>query len=148
MTKSPPGIQIMDPRLATSGARLCASRACDVCADMNLGCCEGLRYEIERRSRRDQLFLLGRALEIPDDALRVLHHPPADVALVDGLALLRVFLQMRDAGEAERQFRIVEMLLPLEVDLEVLPFDRMQLVLEPDDAGFAVRGRLLAERSE
>src|SRR5215218_4123831 len=79
-----------------------------------------LRHEIELRARRNQLLLLGAVLELPDDALGVLHHPPAHIALVDGVTLLRVFLQMRDAGKAERQFRIVEVLLPLEVDLEVL----------------------------
>src|ERR1700712_5766282 len=104
-----------------------------------------LGHEVERGAGRNQFLLLRTVLELPDDALRMLHHPPAHIALVDGLTLLRVLLQMRDAGEAERQFRIVEMLLPLEVDLEVLPLHRMQFVLEPDDAGLAVRGRLLAE---
>ena len=116
-------------------------------ADIKSGFRELLRHEIERRSRRDQLFLLGGVLEIPDDALGVLHHPPAYISLIDRLALLRVFLQVRDAGEAERQFRVVEMLLPLEVDLEILPFDRMQLVLQPDDTGFAIRGFLLPRKN-
>src|ERR1700752_3135922 len=72
-----------------------------------------LRREVERRPRRDQLFLLHAVLEVADDAVRMLHHPPAHIALVDGLTLLRVLLQMGDAGETERQLRIVEMLLAL-----------------------------------
>src|SRR4051812_15790141 len=78
-----------------------------------------LRHEVERRSGGDQLLLLGAVFEVADDAMRMLHHPPADVALVDRFPFLRIFLQVGNAGEAERQFRIVEMLLPLEVDLEV-----------------------------
>src|SRR5271167_4979577 len=140
----------MDPRLAASAASpACASAACApalvVRADINLGSRKSLRHEVERCSGRDQLFLLGALLEVPDDALRVLHHPPAYVALVDRLAFLRVFLQVRDAREAKRQLRVVEMLLPLEIDLEVLPLHGMQFVLEPDDAGFAIRRWLLAE---
>src|SRR6266702_5464733 len=46
-----------------------------------------LRHEIECRARRNQFLLLGAVLEVPDDALGVLHHPPANVALVDGLTL-------------------------------------------------------------
>src|SRR5581483_2479445 len=91
-------------------------------------------HEVERRSRRDQLLLLHAVLEVANDAVGVLHDPPAHVALVDRLALLRVLLEVGDAGKSKRQFRIVEVLLPLEVDLEVLPLHRMQLVLEPDDA--------------
>jgi hypothetical protein len=49
----------------------------------------------------------------------VLHHPPAHVLLVDGLALFRVVLEVRDAREAQRQLRVMEVLLALEVDLEV-----------------------------
>src|SRR4051794_26090974 len=72
-----------------------------------------LWHEIECCPRRNQFLLLGAILELADDALGVLHHPPADVSLVDGFTLLRVLLQMRDTGKAERQFRIVEVLLPL-----------------------------------
>src|SRR6266568_3569242 len=77
-----------------------------------------LWHEIECRARRNQFLLLGALLEVADDTLGVLHHPPANIPLVDRLTLLRVFLQMRDTGKAERQFRIMKMLLPLEVDLE------------------------------
>src|SRR4051812_10256639 len=97
-----------------------------------------LGNEVERGAGRNQFLLPGALLEVPDDALRMLHHPPAHVALVDRVPLLRVFLQMRDAGKAERQFRIMEMLLPLEVDLEVLPLHGVQFVLQPDDAGLTV----------
>src|SRR5262249_2676958 len=75
----------------------------------------GLRHIVERRSRRDELFLLGALLELPDNSLRVLHHPPAHIALADGLSFLRVLHQVRDPGKAERQFRVVKVLLALEV---------------------------------
>src|SRR3974390_2126364 len=38
------------------------------------------------------------------------------------------------------------MLLALEVDLEILPFDCMQLLIEPDHAGIAVGGLLPAQK--
>src|SRR5687768_2610829 len=124
MMKSPPGIQTMDSRLTTGArhgwasprkgaessprvspaagrARVTSVFRSDIAVS---GFRELLRHEVERCSRRDQLFLLLAVLEIPDDALGVLHHPPAHVTLVDRLALLRIFLQMRDAGEAEVQF--------------------------------------------
>src|SRR5271156_4947057 len=129
MMKSPPGTQIMNPQSTASGTRP-APASCwsgrrsapklSPAANRgpaafvsgtgtSLGFREGFWHEVERRSRRDQLFLLGAVLEVPDDALRVLHHPPAYVALVDRLAFLRVFLQVRDAREAKRQLRVVEM---------------------------------------
>ena len=71
----------------------------------------------------------GAAGGLLHDALGVLHYPPAHITLVDRLSFLRVFLQMGNAREPKRQFRIVEMLLALEVDLEVFPFDGVQFIL-------------------
>jgi hypothetical protein len=53
----------------------------------------------------------------------VLHHPPAYVTLIDRFSFLRVLHEVRDACKAQRQFRVMKVLLTLEVDLEILPFD-------------------------
>src|ERR1700730_8146428 len=148
MRKLPPGIQIMASRLdnavlVSPWRSRCAPM---LSADRALSPRVRPRHEIERRSGRDELFSLFAFLELPDDAVRVLHHPPAHIALVHGFAFFRVLLEVRNAGKAERQFRVVEVLLALEVDLEVLPFDRVQLFVEPDHAGIPVRGLLLAEK--
>src|SRR5260370_16888174 len=90
------------------------------------------RHELERRSGRDKLFSLFAFLELSNDSMRMLHHPPAHVALVHGFAFFRVLLEVRNAGKTERQFRVVEVLLALEVDLEVLPFDLLQPSFHPD----------------
>src|SRR5712671_4620145 len=144
MRKLPPGTQIMLPRPAVSATRSAfapqpqqtavrsatavSAVACAVavCADIGLRSRSGFRHKVERRARRNELFLLGAVLECLYDPLRVLHHPPAHISLVHGLALFRVFLQVSNAGKAQRQFRVMEMLLALEVDLEVLPFDGVQ----------------------
>src|SRR6266852_6330087 len=125
-----------------------SSAACALafCADMSLGGRSGSWDEIDRRSGRDELFFLGAVLELPNDPLRVLHHPPAHVPLVDGLSFFRVLHEVRNAGKAQRQLRVVKVLLAFEVDLEVFPFDGMQLVLEPDHAGFSVGLFLLAQK--
>src|SRR5206468_4661919 len=130
---------------AIAGCTMCDRFRSRRCSHYHLRLCVLFGDEIERGAGRNQLLFLGALLKIPDDALGMLHHPPANVALVDGITLLRVFLQMRDAGKSQRQFRIVEMLLPLEVDLEVLPLHGVQFVLQPDDAGLAIGGFLLAE---
>src|SRR5271166_5767611 len=44
----------------------------------------GARHEVERRSRRDELLSFLALLKLPDNTMRVLHHPPAHVPLVDG----------------------------------------------------------------
>ena len=69
-----------------------------------LACVILLRHEVEFGPRRDQFLLFHAVLEGADDAVRMLHHPPAHVALIDRLTLLRIFLQVRDAREAQRQF--------------------------------------------
>src|SRR5258708_12246883 len=76
----------------------------------------------------------------------MLHHPPAHVPLVDRFSFFRVLHEVGNAGKYQRQFRIVNVLLTLEVDLEVFPFDGMQFFVKPDDAGIAVRGLLLAKK--
>src|SRR6266851_8971502 len=116
------------------------------CADMSLGGCSGSWDEIDRRSGRDELFFLGAVLELPNDSLRVLHHPPAHVPLANGFSFFRVLHEVRNAGKAQRQLRVVKVLLALEIDLEVFPFDGMQLVLEPDHAGFAIGGFPCAQK--
>src|SRR5262245_4476008 len=106
----------------------------------------GFGHEVERRSARNEFFSLLAFFKRAHDAVRMLHHPPAHVTLVDGLAFLRVLHEVRDAGKAEPQLRIVEVLLALEVDLEVLPLDSMQLFVEPHHAILSVRVLLLAEK--
>src|SRR3981081_4350094 len=86
-----------------------------VCANMSLRSRSGFRHEVERSAGRDEVFFLGAVLEFPYDSLRVLHHPPAHVSLVHGLPFFRVLLQVSDAGKAQRQLRIVKVLLALEV---------------------------------
>src|SRR6516165_9694696 len=148
MRKLPPGIRIMASRLGNAVPVFLSPSRCALMLSANRASSPRVRprYEIERRSRRDELFLLFAFLELPNDSVRVLHHPPAHVALVHGLAFFRVLHEMGDAGKAERQFRVVEVLLALEVDLEVLPFDCVQLFVEPDHARVAVRSLLLAEK--
>src|SRR5262245_56887477 len=167
MRKLPPGIQIMDPRFDLSdatlaftsplrrGRRFSANLSMDasstfcaraLCMDTSLDPRVGLRHEIERRSARDELFSFFAFLKFPNNSARVLHHPPTHVPLVDGLAFFRVLHKMRNAGKAQRQFRVVKVLLALEVDLEVLPFDGVQFFIEPDYAGVSVRGLLLAKK--
>jgi len=68
----------------------------------------------------------------------MLHYPPSHVPLVNRLSFFRVLHKMRNTGEAQRQFRIVKVLLALEVDLEVFPFDGVQFFVEPDDASVSV----------
>src|SRR5262249_45423109 len=151
MRKLPPGIQIMESRLdnAVLGLISPPDRArrlsttlslkilptfCVLAGGASLGPRVRPRHEVEWRSCRDELFFLFAFLELPNDSVRVLHHPPAHVALVHGLAFFRVLHEMGDAGKAKGQFRVVEVLLTLEVDLEVLPFDGVQLLVEPDHA--------------
>jgi hypothetical protein len=40
--------------------------------------------------------------------MRVLHHPPANVALVCGLALFGILQQVRDAGEGTKSFQVTD----------------------------------------
>src|SRR5215510_3177189 len=167
MRKLPPGIQIMDPGFDLSdatlaftsplrrGRRFSANLSMDasstfcaraLCTDTSLISRVGLRHEIERRSARDEFFSFFAFLELPNNSARMLHHPPAPVPLVDGLSFFRVLHEVRNAGKTQRQFRVVKVLLALEVDLEVFPFDRVQFFVQPDHAGISVRGLLLAEK--
>src|SRR6516165_1108201 len=148
MRKLPPGIQSMASRLDNAVLVFLSRSRCALMlsADRILSPRVRPRHEIERRSGRDKLFSLFAFLELSNDSMRMLHHPPAHVSLVDGFAFFRVLLEVRNAGKTERQFRVVEVLLALEVDLEVLPFDRVQLFVEPDHARVAVRALLLAEK--
>src|SRR5262245_60043999 len=111
----------------------------------NLRPCIGSWHEVEWRSARNEFFSLLAFFERAHDAVRMLHHPPAHITLVDGLAFFRVLHEVRDAGKAEPQLRIVEVLLALEVDLEVLPLDGVQFFVEPYHAILPVRVLLLAE---
>src|SRR6516162_64927 len=159
MRKLPPGIQIMDPpvRSIRRNARLHVAttqrtsisanlsihasstfRARALCMDTSLDSRVGLRHEIERRSARDEVFSFFTFLKFPNNSARMLHHPPTHVPLVDGLSFFRVLHKMRNAGKAQRQFRVVKVLLPLEVDLEVFPFDGVQFFVEPDYASVSV----------
>src|SRR5215467_8023373 len=159
MRKLPPGIQIMDPRFDLSdatlafmsqlrrGRRLSSNLSMDasstfsahrLCMDTSLDSRVGLRHEIQRRSARDEVFSFFTFLKFPNDSARMLHHPPTHVPLVDGLSFFRVLHKMRNAGKAQRQFRVVKVLLPLEVDLEVFPFDGVQFFVEPDYASVSV----------
>src|SRR5262249_20466391 len=112
----------------------------------SLGSRVGFRHEIQRRSARDELFSFFAFLELPDNAVRMLHHPPAHVALVDRLSFFRILHKVRNAGEAQWEFRIVEVLLAFEVDLEVFPFHGVQLFVQPYHAGVPIRALLLAEK--
>jgi hypothetical protein len=40
--------------------------------------------------------------------MRVLHHPPANVALLYGLVLLGMLQQVRDAGESTKSFQVTD----------------------------------------
>src|SRR5712671_331423 len=167
MRKLPPGIWIMDPRLDCPGAMTCfrslllagpslstmflrnappTSGASAFSASKGLSSRIRFWYEVEWRSGRDEFLPLFAFLEVPDDTVCMLHHPPAHIALVHGFAFLRILLEVRNAGETQRQFRVVKVLLALEVDLEVLPFDRVKFFIEPDHAVIAVRVFLFAER--
>src|SRR3954463_12480698 len=100
MRKSPPGIQIMDPRFDCPGvmcgltsspragrllsAYFCgeaspAVPACPFSTSKGLSSRIGSWYEIERRSGRDEFLPLLAFLEFPHDTMRMLHHPPAHV---------------------------------------------------------------------
>src|SRR4029450_5578694 len=107
----------------------------------------GPRHEVERRSGRYEFFFLFAFLELPNDPVRVLHHPPAHVALVHGFAFFWIFHEVSDASKAQWQFRGGEVLLAFEVDLEILPFDGVQFFVEPDHAGVPVRGLVFAEKT-
>ena len=53
---------------------------------------------------------------------------------------------MRDARKAQWQFGVVKVLLAFEVYLEIPPLNGVQLLIEPDYAGVAIRRLLLAEK--
>src|ERR1700730_13967321 len=93
----------------------------------------GRRDEIQRRPRRDEALLLGALLEVPHDPAGVLHDPPPHERLVDGLPLLRIFWEVDDPGESERDLGVVEVLLALEADLELRPLHRVQFLVQPDE---------------
>src|SRR5713101_3615544 len=161
MRKLPQGIQIMDPRLDSSDAMLAFIsplrrgrwRSTDLSMDASSTFCAGvfrvdtsldsrvgLWHEVERRSGRDEFFSFFALLKLPNNSMCVLHHPPAHVPLIDGFSFFRVLHEMRNAGKAQRQFRVVKVLLALEVDLEVFPFNGVQFFIEPDYAVVPVRG--------
>src|SRR6266481_8221400 len=148
MRKLPPGIQIMASRLDNAVLVFPSRSRCALMLSADRGSSPRVRprHEIERRSGRDKLFSLFAFLELSNDSMRMLHHPPAHVSLVDGFAFFRVLLEVRNAGKTQRQFRVVKVLLALEVDLEVLPFDRVKFFIEPDHAVIAVRVFLFAEQ--
>src|SRR5258708_14779848 len=148
MRKLPPGIQSMASRFDNAVLVFLSRSRCALMLSADRGSSPRVRprYEIERRSGRDKLFSLFAFLELSNDSMRMLHHPPAHVSLVDGFAFFRVLLEVRNAGKTQRQFRVVTVLLSLEVHLEYLPFDRVQFLVEPDHARVALRGFLLAEK--
>src|SRR5256885_1561920 len=115
MRKLPPGTQIMDARFDLSDAilvfasplrRECrlstnlsidassASCAGRFCVGTSLDSRVGLRHEVERRSGRDEIFSFFAFLELPNNSVRMLHHPPTHVPLVDGLSFFRVLLEV------------------------------------------------------
>jgi hypothetical protein len=51
------------------------------------------------------------------------------------------------AGEPEQDLRIVEMLLPLEADLELRPLDRVQFLVQPDEGALTAGCLAAAENS-
>src|ERR1700691_256002 len=141
MRKLPPGSLIMP--VVSTAARPGVSSGLVAQAVPAGGARIHRRDKAEGRARRDQPLLFGALLELPHQAPGVLHDPPADECLVDGLPLLRVFEEVDDPGKAEWDLGVVEVLLALEADLELRPLDRVQLVVQPDEGTFPV-GRLAA----
>src|SRR5260370_10422391 len=141
MRKLPPGIQSMASRFDNAVLVFLSRSRCALMLSADRGSSPRVRprYEIERRSGRDKLFSLFSFLELSNDSMRMLHHPPAHVSLVDGFAFFLVLLDARNAGKAQRQVRVVKVLLALEVELDVLPFDPGQFLVAPDHARVAVR---------
>src|SRR3954462_5112278 len=59
------------------------------------------RHKVDWRPGGDESLLLGAFFELSYDPVRVLHHPPTHVLLVDGLAFFRVIHEVYDAGESQ-----------------------------------------------
>src|SRR5260370_3349194 len=116
MRNLPPGIQIMASRLDNAVLVFLSRSRCALMlsADRTLSPRVRPRHEIERRSGRDKLFSLFAFLELSNDSMRMLHHPPAHVSLVHGFALFRVLLELRNPCRTDRQFRVVEFCLALD----------------------------------
>src|SRR5258708_9976104 len=146
MRKLPPGIQSMASRLDNAVLVFLSRSRCALMlsADRTLSPRVRPRHEIERRSGRDKLFSLFAFLELSTDSIRMLHHPPAYVALVHGFAFFRVLLEVRNRGKPHRHFRVVKVLPALQVNLDILPLHPPQLLIAPDHARVALLALLLA----
>ena len=69
---------------------------------LSLGSRIGFRHEIQRRSARDELFSFFAFLELPHNAARMLHYPPAHVPLVDRFSFFWVLHEVGNAGKTQR----------------------------------------------
>src|SRR6201981_2386052 len=109
MRKLPPATQTIDAQSGLFDAAF--ARALPPCMrnpSLSLGSRVGFRHEIQRGSARDELFSFFAFLELPHNAARMLHHPPAHVALVDRVSFFRVLHEVGNASKTQRQFRIVK----------------------------------------
>src|SRR5260370_42323805 len=103
MRKGPPGTQTMDPLFDSSLAMLAFAPPLRMrgpllfCQATSLGSRVWPRHKIRRRSARDELLSFFAFLELPHNAARMLHHPPAHGPLVDRCS---VFWSLHEGGHA------------------------------------------------